>query len=227
MLWGIDCLKSAPKFAIERAVNDVNAAMQMVWNQANDRNYWSTLTLDLTVPPFANQTDIPDNVQNVTGPCINAETGQPLTPVGTLAELDGFIDLYLDGDVTVDPIAYHIDRHRGPGTDPAWCIFRCAPPAGAAGAVITLDVVTEPPRYTSDDLSSCPLLPIPHQYVESLLLPIARYRASSFTMLFQAHDRQPTIDREYAEARIALGLADPLPGNAGDNFPDRKEPAKS
>jgi hypothetical protein len=80
---------------------------------------------------------------------------------------------------------------------------------------LILSVTLEAPRYTAGDLAGCPLLPIPHRYVESLLLPIARYRAASFYH-FEQPDRMPQIEAEYAEAARAIGLADPLPGNSGD-----------
>ena len=47
-LWGIEGICNAPDFAIDRATNDVNAAMQTIWNQAADRNYWTSSTLTLT-----------------------------------------------------------------------------------------------------------------------------------------------------------------------------------
>lgn len=225
MLWGIDCLKSAPRFAMERAISDLNASLQMVWNQAKDRTYWTSETLTLNLLLDETSIALANDIQNVTGPLRRSDNKRPLTPVGTMGELDTFADLYLDGSVPTEPIAYHIDRSKQVGNDPAKCVLHVHPQIQEASVDFLLDVVKEAPRYTLADLDSCPLIPIPHQYVETLLLPIARYRASGFTILFNSKDRQDVIDREYAEARIALGLADPLPGNAGDNQP-KPEPSK-
>lgn len=225
MLWGIDCLKSAPNFALERAMTDLNAALQMVWNQAKDRTYWTSETLSLNLLLDETSIDLPNDIQNVTGPLRRADNKRPLTPVGTMGELETFSDLYLEGTIPTEPVAYHIDRMKQAGNDPARCVLHVTPEVHEASIDFLLDVVKEAPRFTLADLDTCPLVPIPHQYVETLLLPIVRYRASGFTLLFNSQDRQETIDREYQEARIALGLADPLPGNAGDNQP-KPEPSK-
>lgn len=87
-----------------------------------------------------------------------------------------------------------------------------------------LDVVKEAPRFYPSDLLTCPIIPIPHRYVETLLLPVAKYLASSY-YLFRQPENKATIDREYQRAAVSLGLADPLPGNAGDNRNKREEQA--
>lgn len=225
MLWGIACIKNAPKFAIERAINDVNAALQMIWNHAADRTYWTGSTLTLNFADGAMKIDLPNSIQNVIGPCRRADNKRPLVPVGTMGELDTFSDLYLDSQTAEEPLAYHVERLAQTGTDPARCILHVTPEVQGDAMDLELDVVMEAPRFIISDLDTCPLIPIPHQYVETLLLPIARYRAAGFTMLFNRPERQEVIDREYEESRLALGLADPLPGNSGDNRP-QPTPAK-
>jgi hypothetical protein len=219
MLWGIGCIKNAPGFAIERAITDVNAALQMIWNHASDRSYWTTETLVLSLADGETSIDLPDSIQNVTGPCRRTSNKRPLVPVGTMGELDTFSDLYLDSIPVDEPVAYHIERMAQSGNDPARCILHVTPEAQNETVALELEVVMEAPRFSPEDLNSCPLLPIPHQYVETLLVPIVRYRAAGFTMLFNRPERQEVIDREYGESRLALGLADPLPGNSGDNRP--------
>jgi hypothetical protein len=231
-LWSIYDVASAPKFVIERAVNDLNASLQMVWNHAEERNYWSnetlTVTLNASDPLTAYKTnsrskiDLPADIQNVTGPCRMASNNRPLVPLGTLGELETFADLYLDGETCAEPLAYHINRMNQAGGDPSKCEFMVTPSVtGDDGVSFNLEVVRNAPRFTVDDMNSCPLVPIPHRYVESMLLPIARYHASSFS-LFSSKDLKESIDRDYQQARVALGLADPLPGKSGDNI-DRRD----
>ena len=215
-MWGILNKCSAPDFAIERAINDINAAMQTVWNHADERSYWSNNTLTLTLNVGESSKDLPNNIQNVVGPCRRQDNRQPLAPIGTIGELETFVDIYLDGETPSVPLAYHIERMAQTGADPARCVFHVTPAVAGSTASFLLEVVLEAPRYTVADLRTCPVVPIPHRYVESLLLPIARYQASSF-FLFRKADQKETIDREYAQARVALGLADPLAGKAGDN----------
>ena len=220
-MWGMFSKCNAPDFAIERALNDINAALQMVWNNAEERNYWSKEALTITLADGASSQDLPDNIQNVVGPCRRADNRRPLAHLGTIGELETFEDLYLDGETADEPLAYHIERTNQTGNDPAKCVFRVTPAVAGSSIDFVLEVVKEAPRFTTGDLVACPVVPIPHRYVESLLLPIARYQASTF-YLFRKADQKETIDREYQQARISLGLADPLPGKSGDN----KEGAK-
>ena len=112
-------------------------------------------------------------------------------------------------------MAYHVDRLKQSADDPARCVFHVTPAVAGDSVSVLLEVVKECPRYTVDNLTSCPLVPIPHQYAETLLIPIIRYQASSY-YLFTATDQtqKETIDREYQQARISLGLADPNPAMA-------------
>lgn len=215
-MWGMFSRCSAPAFAIERAIGDINAALQVVWNNADGRNYWSSDTLTITLADTESSQNLPDDIQNVTGPCRRADNKRPLVPIGTIGELETFSDLYLENETSDEPLAYHIERTNQTGADPAKTVFHVTPPVSGASLGFLLEVTKEAPRYTTGDLTSCPVIPIPHRYVETLLLPIARYQASTF-YLFRKADQKETIDREYQQARISLGLADPLPGKAGDN----------
>jgi hypothetical protein len=203
-MWGIFCRNTAPGFAVERAIHDINHAMQLVWNNADERHFWSRSTVQITLNDGESSEELPRAIQSVIGPCRRDDTNLPLVPVGTINELETFADLYLDGDTADEPVAYHVARE-----------------SESSESTYNLDVVLEPPRYVTNDLRSCPIVPIPHRYVESLILPIVRYQASTF-YLFRQQDLKPTIDREYQMARIQLNLADPLPGKAGDNLNQRE-----
>jgi len=213
-LWGFLCAGNAPRYALERAITDINKALQLVWNNAEGRDYWSNETISITLDDGDFSYDLPDEVQNVTGPCRRADNNMPLTPVATIGGIETFADLYLDGFTLLEPVAYHVERLKQSADDPARCILRVAPPVSGDSVALNLDVVKECPRYTVDDLSSCPLVPIPHQYAETLLIPIIRYNASSYYLFSEAALKE-TIDREYQQAMISLGLADPNPVKEG------------
>lgn len=215
-MWGIFHRCSAPNFAKEAAINIINASMQLVWNNAEERNYWSRSTQTITIADTQSSQDLGDDIQNVIGPCRRADNRRPLAPIRTIGELETFSDIYLDGETADEPLAYHIERKTQSGNDPAKCVFHVVPAVSGASIQFLLEIVKEAPRYSMSDLSTCPIIPIPHRYVESLLLPIVRYQASAF-YLFRKQDRKETIDREYQQASAALGLADPLPGKSKDN----------
>ena len=220
-MWGILCLKTAPDYARDRAINDLNSALQTVWNQAENRDYWSKETLTLTLATAVASQDLANDVQNVTGNCRLSTSKRTLIPIGSLGELETFTDLYLEGDTVSEPIGYHIERKAQAANDPVKCVFHVAP-APTVETAFLIEVVKEAPRFSPVDLVACTLLPIPHRYVETLLLPIARYRATSY-YLFDSAANKSVIEAEYSEARVALGMADPLPGDAGDNNRDKKE----
>lgn len=220
-LWGIECIKQAPKFALQRAMNDLNGALQTVWNRADERDYWTNETLTLTFAADATTQDLVDDIQNVVGPCKTADDKRLLIGTGTLEELENFRDLFLDGNVPDEPVAYYIERQNQAGDDPAKCTLHIYP-GPSVETDLLLDVVKEAPRYSLSDLYLCPLVPIPHKYAETLLLPIVRYKAATF-WLFANPETLDGINREYLQAMASLGLADPLPGNSGDNKPDRNE----
>lgn len=220
-LWGILCIKNSPDFALARALTDLNAALQFVWNHAEDRSFWTRSTLTLTMPPLSSTLDLDDTIQNVVGPCRLVAGKVPLAQVGSIGEIESFGSLFLESVTPTTPVAYYIERTMQAVNDPAKCRLIVFPPTVGSTAML-LDVVKEAPRYTPDDLATCPIIPIPHSYVESLLLPIARYQASSF-YLFRQKDLKETIDREYQQAIASLDAADPLPGKSGDNLERREK----
>lgn len=221
-LWGINRRCSAPESAISRAINDINGALQVVWNNAEGRNYWTNETLEITLADGESSQDLPDDIQNVTGPCRRSDNRRPLAPIGTLGELETFSDLYGDDAATDEPLGYHVERiaQSNELADAARCIFHVTPPVSGDSITFLLEVTKEAPRYSKYDIENAPVVPLPHAYGESLLLPVIRYKASCYHM-FRQQDQKETIDREYQQAALSLGLADPLPGKAGDNMERR------
>lgn len=220
-LWGISRRCSAPESAINRAINDINGSLQVVWNNAEGRNYFSNDTLTITLADGESSQDLGDDIQNVTGPCRRADNKRPLVPIGTIGELETFADLYGDETSTAEPLGYHIERIGQTGTsDAAKCVFHVTPAVSGDSMDFLLEVVKEAPRYSKYDIENSPTVPLPHAYGESLLLPVIRYKASCYH-LFRQQDQKETIDREYQQAALSLGLADPLPGKSGDNMERR------
>lgn len=221
MLWGIEDISIAPGFARRRALHDLNAAMQEVWNHARDRNYWTRSTASISFAEGVHSSTMANAVQNVIGPA-RTNYGRPLVPLGSRGELDQFEMLYLEGPPPEEPVAYYIERKHQSGSDPAQCIMHIRPAAPEGGTAVSLDVVNEAPRYSWNDVDNCTVIPIPHRYVESLLLPVARYHAMG-CHLFIARDLTPGIESAYQAARGQLDSADPLPAKSGDNTNRREE----
>jgi hypothetical protein len=183
-----------------------------MWTNAEGRDYWSNETITLTLLDGQDSFILPDSVQNVVGPCRRASNKRPLAPVRSIGELESFSALYLEGMASAEPLAYHVERMKQTATDPAKVVLRVTPPVDGDSVDLLLEVVKECPRFTVDDLQSCPLIPIPHQYAETLLIPLIRYNACSYYLFKPKNEAQKEfIEREYKQARITLGLTDPNP----------------
>jgi hypothetical protein len=218
--WGMEQPCSTPKMAKIAAVNILNQALQVLWNQAKDRNYWTQSTASLVFAANVRELDMENAIQNVVGPA-RLSTGETLVPLANISEIENFENSFLESTTSAKPCAYFIERNFQAGADPARCRMMISP-APATQVTVNIDVVNEAPRFTIIDLESCPLCPIPHKYVESLLLPVCRYLAMH-SHLFIQRDRQEVIAQGYAQARQLLDVADPLPGLSGENRKFRKE----
>ena len=129
-----------------------------------------------------------------------------------MGEVENY-DIYYGGGLTHaassgEIAAYFVERTSQTGSDPAKATVHVAP-TPSANTHVLLDVVKEAPRYTWTDYKNCTALPIPHQYVESLLLPLCRFKASSYRLFVNSGDKDSII-QEYRMAMNQLGLNDPL-----------------
>lgn len=224
LLWNFEYPCKAPDWAKEVAVTNLNTALQILWNRARDRSYWTQETLTLTLTSGQDSIQLADTVQNVVGPARIADSLRPLVPIGSRSEFDQFVTIFLDGDDSAGPQGYYIDRGKQAANDPARCTLMVSPPPSETTEFF-LDVVSEAPRFAIDDISTCPRIPIPHRYVESLLLPICRWLALRFHLANPKPEARKQIEDEYAAASVLLSEADPLPGKAGDNHERRKDKA--
>lgn len=222
MVWGLEYPCKSPGWAREAALTDLNEALQIVWNRARDRNYWTCETITVELLSGESESVLADNIQNVIGPARFADTKQPLMAIGSRQEAAQFAALFLDGDDSGGPQGYHIDRQKQSANDPCRCTLVVAP-APSEDTDFLLDVVREAPRYSWDDITVCPRVPIPHRYVESLLLPVVRYLALKRHLAVVNEAQVAQITKDYETASLLLDEADPLPGKAGDNTNRRKE----
>lgn len=219
MCWGMEQPCAAPEMAKISALNVLNNAMQVIWNQAKDRNYWTQSTINITFNAGVAESVLSNTIQNVIGPA-RLSTGELLVPLANISEAENFENAFIEGGLSSIPASYYIERNNQAGADPAKCTMIISP-APTQNITVRLDVVMEAPRYFITDYQSCPLCPIPHKYVESLLMPVCRYLASH-SHLFIQRERQEVIQNDYMQAAKLLDVADPLPGQSGENIAYRK-----
>lgn len=211
-LWGISSPCHADDHIKQKAVNEINKALQFMWSQADQVDYWSRSTITVSLGTGVSNVTLPDNVQNIVGHARIASSKKPLPPLQTRGELDNYAMYYL-GNTTNNlengvPEAYYAERLNQSGLDAVKINFHVVP-APIVSTDILLDVVMEAPRYAWRDYGKCSKVPVPHRYIESLLLPIVLYQAKSF-YLFHRTERADAIDQGYVTALMQLGVNDPL-----------------
>lgn len=127
---------------------------------------------------------------------------EPLMPVGSRNEIDHYVELY--GDT---PRAYFLERQHINSPDSAQVYLRFAPPF-EEDAIVALDVQIEPARLSWSDFLARTEIPVPHQYVESILLPIARFMATS-NHRYKQKERHENLMAQYKLALTTLKVVDP------------------
>jgi hypothetical protein len=221
IMWGLRGVCEMRDHDRRRALHDLNRAMQLLWNRAPDRKYWTQGSLELTFAQDVGVVDLENSIQNIVGQAA-LSNGQSLVPVGAISEIEQSTALFLDSAAPGGPVFYYIERMNQSGGDPARCRFHIAP-TPTVETVVVVDAVFEPPRFGVNDISRNTLVPIPHRYAESLLLPIVRYYAAQYWQNQISEEQRKTVEVDYREVAGLLGLADPLPGLSGDNRTRREE----
>jgi hypothetical protein len=131
----------------------------------------------------------------------NNITSGVLVPCHSMPEFKAAASLYGS-----DVLRYYIERTHTPGTDSSRVRLHVG---GLTDyALIGMDVAIEPARIAWADYHRGTVIPIPHRYVESLLLPIARYRATS-SRRYRQRERHEALMQQYREALDMLGVVDP------------------
>jgi hypothetical protein len=216
MQWGLENPCQAPNFAQLAAVNTLNQAMQTVWNQAKDRRYWSVQTLSVTYPADSAEVALSNTVQNIVGHV--RYSGKPLTPASSRYEIEHYAMAF--GDSGSSPVAYFADCRNQSGDDPAKVSIMVVP-VPSTEITLSIEAVVEAPRYTPVSLESCPVVPIPHKYVESLLLPVARFLAMQSHLFINEENRQAIV-AGYEIAQASLEEANPLVESARKEKPSER-----
>lgn len=199
----------------ERAIADLNAALQIIYSRARHLDYFNKTTVTIQVPANARTKELPITVQTVLGTVRlknseNADTSVPLLAATSLADVQQFGSLY--GGAGTSPYCYFIDRRSRAEANVVSSVLMLAP-VPTSTVYVDLEIASEAPRYTWQDVVQATPLQLPSTYAESLLLPIVRQRATSFR-LFTNEPLRGVIESQYRKAQQALGLLDPAPDQA-------------
>lgn len=141
---------------------------------------------------------------------------RPLTPVNNRSDFLAFTDRFLPADATAatgEPVAYYLERLNSSNTDPdPVTVNLLITPTPQSAVTVSYEAAFEPPNLTECDLDSDDtVIPIPHSWLESILLPIAMWHLqfSHWYDIDQHNDTREALKNKYALARQQLGLSDP------------------
>jgi hypothetical protein len=207
-LWGLEITSTkATTFARARVVEIINAAMQTIYGRAIMLDYFNRTTATLTFEIGEGSKAVPSSMQTLLGPVRFESTKQPLREATTRGEFDQFLELYYGGVTPGAPRMYFLETAFADAVDSAGATLHLSP-APTAQTLIEIEYAADAPRYTETDLIMGVPLRIPHRYVESILLPIAKHIAASDRM-FAKESLRATLQADYSRAMQQLGLVDP------------------
>ena len=208
-VFGIPNNASAPDIMRRRIFNDLNSALQLIWSKWHRLlDYYTRRSITATITANTSSVVLDDSVEAVLGP-VRRPDGVGLRPIRTQGEYDSFASIYA-GSLTAltgaPPQAYFADQERpDPDSSDSTKITMYVVPSPTINTVLSVEVSIKAPAFTTSDYTSQSLIPIPHNYAETLLLPIARYLSSS-SLFFadKSKQREPLLKAEYDRALKTL-----------------------
>jgi hypothetical protein len=124
------------------------------------------------------------------------------------------------------PSAYYLESLRdttdatGDSVEIALQVLPKPTTAWAAAVTLLLNVIRQPTVFSNSDLlAGTSTLEIPHKYVESVFMPLARYNASR-AFLFYDKTKVAGIEADYDRALNLLGITDPRRPKPGESRAD-------
>ncbi|NBR23730.1 MAG: hypothetical protein EBU08_08160 [Micrococcales bacterium] len=209
-VFGIPNNASAPEIMRRRIFNDLNSAMQLIWAKGHRfLDYYTRQTITATISANSDNVVLSDSVAAVLGPVKRVSDGIGLRPIRSRGEYDSFASIYA-GSLTAltgaPPQAYFVDQERpSPDAADSTKITMFVVPSPTISTQLSVEVSVKAPTFTTSDYASSTAIPMPHNYAESLLLPIARYLSSS-SLFFadKTKQREPLLKAEYDRALKTL-----------------------
>lgn len=210
-VFGIPNNSAAPEIMRRRIFNDLNSAMQLLWSKGHRfLDFYTRREITVTIASNNDNTTLSDDVQSVIGPVRRSIDNILLRPISSRGEFEAFHSIYA-GSLTQasnsNPQAYYIEALRPDEGADATSLRIYVVPKPASNIQIKMAVALKAPTFSQSDYSANPPvnIPIPHNYAETLLLPIARYLASS-SLFFadKSKQREPQLKAEYDRALQTL-----------------------
>lgn len=207
-VWGME-VKSARDitFARPRVLEIVNGALQIIYSRAKELDYFSKISDTITFQTGVTSAAMPANMQNLIGD-VRTSSGK-LRGATTREEFESWSTIYFGGNSASTPRVYWLQKQANPdGFDSSSSILNIAP-APTQDTDVSFDYAQEAPYFTETAFLRGARLQMPHSYVETLLLPICKYRAAADNLFRGDQALRQALASDYQTVMQQLGMVDP------------------
>lgn len=197
-----------PGYVLDDVTTEVNRALQTLWALPS-RDWFRRQQIEIALVSGTNRYELALNIQRVLG--ITRLNGSALRPAKTRGDIENYGRRYLGelSETPGTPMIYWVEQLASGDASDSAAAFLWLAPTPNAGATLTLQTSTEAPNYSNADLTSEEEgIPMPHGYVESLFLPVARYFVSR-SHWFRDAARVDELRADATSAFAALGMVAP------------------
>lgn len=213
-VWGFPAFSNVPPFGQERIRIDINMAIQQMQDCGED--FYGREEIEVTLVAGTSEYELANSVQSVLDP-VKLLDETPLRKLTTRGQMLYYGQLFknrLNNDVPDGPPeAYFVEtlRETSDSEDNVRTImhFLPAPTSGDLANKPVVPVIKVANLFSAAQLTAgTATLPVAHRYIESILLPLARYNATT-CFLFYKGESMPKYETDYLRALQLLGAADP------------------
>lgn len=203
----VESLSNAPGYIVQDVTTAINAALQEFW--MSPHRHFRTTPESIVIAGNSSSFDLPTNIQEVIAPV--RAGGKDLIRISKKGDIQNIDRYEYDSAATA---FYHIDANRAGSGNDGVSVTMLVSPAPTNDLTVTFDAVYECPAYTVADVTAgTVVIPIAHQYIESLFMPIARFAVMQ-SHWFWEQEKSKFIEADAVAARERLGLSNPDQGTA-------------
>lgn len=212
----------APAYLLDDVAVAVNQAMQAIW-LSEDLHFSRAESRSVIFGAGVNKVTLGADVQRVLGD-VRRNDGGFLRPVYRRADIEYYARRFLGqmDESTGVPVVYWVQSVKSSsGGDSVSAVLWVAPIPASTTEVI-MQVELDAPHYTAGNLATTGTIAMPHQYVEALFLPLARYFITR-SHWFSNEEHRAAFQTDAEAAMVRFGMAVPWRATAKE---EGKEAAK-
>ena len=206
-MFGWVCGQPVEQCLLDNAIHYLNQSLQYIWSQsAVGKDFFSKQRITATVLSGQDSVKLEEAVQTIVGGIYIKNTLKALDKARTRGEILN-MSAFLGSDAPTIPYAVFIDAIESSVTDIKGITLQVYP-APLVDTDLEVEVAVQAPRYDNYSYNRNDRIRIPDGYIESVLLPICRFSATS-SEYYQENNRLQSLEQDYQKALMMIGAIDP------------------